>query len=119
MKTRSFLLITLLFVFAFGAFAADISGKWVAQVEGRNGTREVTFTFKADGGKLTGSQTAFQGGEWPLEGKIDGDNVSFTVKAEFNGNTREMNYTGTVSGNEMKLKREGGRGPQEFTAKKQ
>ena len=35
---------------------------------------------------------------------MDGNNVSFTVKREFNGNTMVTKYEGTVSGDEMKLK---------------
>jgi hypothetical protein len=36
------------------AYAADVNGKWTAQVPGRNGeTRETTFTLKAEGGQLT------------------------------------------------------------------
>ena len=35
---------------------------------------------------------------------MDGNNVSFTVKREFNGNTVVTKYEGTVSGDEMKLK---------------
>jgi hypothetical protein len=80
----------------------------------------VTFTFKADGDKLTGSQSGFQGNEIPIsEGKISGDTISFKVTMERGGNTITWNYTGTVSGNEIKLKREGGQGQvREFVAKK-
>ena len=35
---------------------------------------------------------------------MDGNNVSFTVKREFNGNAIVIKYEGTVSGDEMKLK---------------
>lgn len=37
------------------AQAADITGKWVADVPGRNGTTQMTFDLKADGKKLTGT----------------------------------------------------------------
>ena len=40
------------------AQAADITGKWTAQVPGRDGqTSEQTFTFKVEGEKLTGTTT--------------------------------------------------------------
>jgi hypothetical protein len=113
--------VSLIMMFAFAAAAADVDGKWVAQVPGRDGqTREVTYTFKAEGNELTGTMTGFQGNEIPIsDGKIDGDNVSFVVTMEFNGNSIKWNYTGKVSGDEMTLKREGGRGPaREFTAKR-
>jgi hypothetical protein len=102
--------------------AADLTGKWVAQVPGRNGeTREVTFNLKADGGNLTGSTTTPRG-EMPIEeGKIDGDQISFSQTMSFGGNQVKLVYHGTVSGDEIKFTRtrEGAEGnPQEFTAKR-
>ena len=36
--------------------AADVTGKWSGEVEGRNGQKRTqTFDLKADGNKLTGS----------------------------------------------------------------
>ena len=46
---------TILLVVAFAALAADVSGKWTYEQEGRNGTRQVTITLKAEGNTLTGS----------------------------------------------------------------
>ena len=121
MVKRIVLFVTLAMAFALVLQAADITGKWVAQVPGRDGnTREVTFTFKADGETLTGSQSGAQGNEIPIsEGKISGDNISFKVSMERGGNTITWNYTGAVSGNEIKMKRQGGQGQaREFVAKK-
>jgi hypothetical protein len=104
------------------AAAADVTGKWTATVPGRNGqTREQTFTFKADGEKLTGSVTGFQGNEVPIQdGKISGDDITFTVTMSFQGNEVKQSYKGTVSGDEIKFtrQREGSDQKQEFTAKK-
>ncbi len=101
--------------------AADVSGKWSAQVPGRNGeTREQIFNLKADGEKLTGTVSGGQGGDAPIaEGKVAGDSISFTMTREVNGNTMKFNYTGTVAGDEMKMKRAGSQGePREFVAKR-
>ena len=106
------------------ARAADISGKWVAQVPGRNGqTRETTFNFKVDGSKLTGTVSGPRGDNPISDGKVDGGDISFTVAVSFNGNDIKMNYKGKVSGDEIKFTRtiEGGPGnmpAQEFTAKR-
>ncbi len=104
------------------AWAADISGKWVAQVPGRGGqTRETTFNFKADGTKLTGTVSGMQGDNPISDGKIDGDNISFTVVNSFNGNEVKLLYKGKVAGDEIKFTRtrDGGtQPPQEFTAKR-
>jgi hypothetical protein len=123
-------------VITFVGRAADVTGKWVAQVAGRNGgTQEVTFNLKADGGTLTGTVTGGGGGgrrgggggaaATPREisdAKIDGDKISFSVKAEFNGQTRVTSYSGTVEGDSLKLKqtREGRNGAQttDITAKR-
>ncbi len=112
----------LLGLLSLTALAADIGGKWTAQVPGRNGqTREQTFNFKVDGSTLTGTVSGRMG-EMPIaEGKIDGDQVSFTQTMEFNGNSMKFVYKGTVSGDEIKFsrQRDGGEGqPQTFTAKR-
>jgi len=121
MSSRITVLLTILAAFALVAAAADITGKWVAQVPGREGqTRETTFNFKVDGDKLTGTVSGRQGQETPIsEGKITGDTLSFTVTMEFGGNTVKQIYTGKVVGEEIQFKREGGRGAaREFTAKR-
>jgi hypothetical protein len=103
-------------------WAADVTGKWTAQVPGRGGqTREATFNFKAEGGKLTGTMSGMQGDNPISDGKIDGDNISFTVALSFNGNDIKFLYKGKVAGDEIKFTRtrEGSdQPPQEFTAKR-
>ncbi len=102
------------------AAAADVTGKWVAQVPGRNGqAREQTFNLKADGAKLTGTVSGRQSDTAITDGKIDGDKISFVVKMERGGNTIEQKYSGTLAGDDLKMKRAGGQGePTEFTAKR-
>jgi hypothetical protein len=105
---------------AMSAMAADISGKWVGQVPGRNGVNETTFNFKSAGDQLTGTMSGPQG-ELPIkDGKVAGDDVSFKVTLEFNGNSIGLLFTGKVSGAEIKMKRqrEGADQSQEFTLKK-
>jgi hypothetical protein len=122
MVKRILFLLALTGLIAGLALAADISGKWTAQVPGRDGTpREQIFNFKVEGDKLTGTLAGGQGGDAPIsEGKVSGDNISFVVVREFNGNTMKFTYTGVVAGDEIKMKREGGQGGQarEFVAKR-
>lgn len=111
----------ILFLLLAAAVAADVSGKWVAQVPGRGGeTRQATFTFKADGSQLTGSVTGPRGDAAISDGKIDGDEISFSQVMEFNGNQVKLLYKGKVSGDEIKFtrQREGGERTVEFTAKR-
>jgi hypothetical protein len=83
------------------AVAADISGKWKAEFSTPDGTQRVnTFNFKVDGGKLTGSVAGTQD-ETPIQnGKINGDDISFTAERPFGTFT----YSGKVSGSEIKFK---------------
>ena len=121
MSTKLITLLSLLLALTMAAAAADVTGKWVAQIAGRNGqTREQTFNLKADGANLTGTVSGRQGADTAISaGKIDGDKISFEVKMERGGNTVEQKYSGIVAGDELKMKREGGQGAAtEFTAKR-
>lgn len=114
-------LCVLLLTAAMTLLAADVSGKWVAQAPGRDGqTREVTFNLKADGDKLTGTVSSPMGDREISDGKVNGDEVSFSVAMEFNGQAVKVLYKGKVAGDEMKLtrQREGSERTQEFTAKR-
>jgi hypothetical protein len=122
MRTRSLVSILAVFVLLTVAYAAaNVDGAWTGQRPGRDGNMmPVTFKFKAEGDKLTGT-TTMRDNEIPIsDGKISGSDVSFTVKMEFGGNSMVTKYTGTVSGSEMKLKlvREGREGVTEITLKK-
>ena len=122
MRLRSILVLFTLFVLAAMILAAaDVTGKWTAEVQGRNGPRTVTFNLKQDGSTLTGTMEGM--GPEPASitnGKVEGNNVSFTIKREFNGNEFVVNYTGTLEGDSLKMKsqREGADRVQEFTAKR-
>jgi hypothetical protein len=119
MKLRTLLtLVAALALFTVSAFAAGIDGKWTASMDTPNGPRTTTFTFKADGDKLTGTMTG-RNGEAPIEdGKIDGNNISFVRTMERNGEKMQMKYTGTLSGDELKLKVSTPGGEREMTAKR-
>lgn len=123
MKSRSVLLAAIvMMICAVLALAADVTGKWTAQVPGRGGQMmETTFNFKVDGEKLTGTVSGMQGDNPISDGKVKGDDVSFVVTMSFGGNEVKMLYKGKASGDEIKFTREregGNRPPQEFTAKR-
>jgi len=105
-------------------WTSDVSGKWTAQVPGRDGQpQETTFTFKVEGDKVTGTVSGRQGDTPIADGKISGDEISFTVTRERQGATIKQLYKGKVAGDEIKFTRsvEGGQGdrpPVEFAAKK-
>ncbi len=95
------LFLTLAFLTAASslALAADIDGKWTADVPGRGGnTQTQTLTLKASGNALTGTFEGARGGAVDISsGTIDGSNVSFKVVREFNGNQFTQQYKGTLS----------------------
>src|SRR5947209_17120230 len=98
MKSLRVLLATSLATFCL--WAADATGKWTAEMQGPGGnTRTVTMNLKADGNKLTGTVNGGRGGEAEIsDGKVDGNDLSFTVVREFNGNKMTSTYTGKLDG---------------------
>jgi hypothetical protein len=94
--------------------AADATGTWSWSRPGRQGGDPVKMTLKlkADGEKLTGSliSPGRQGGDPTTtaisDGKVKGDDISFTVTREFNGNKMTSKYTGKVSADAIKGKTE-------------
>ena len=121
MKLRV-LLFGICIAIAFGVLAADVTGKWIAQVPGRDGqTRETVFNLKVEGENLTGTVSGMQGAENPIsEGKVAGDDLSFVVKMSRGGNEIKFLYKGKAAGDEIKFTRtrEGADQSQEFTAKR-
>jgi hypothetical protein len=91
----------LLGLFSSLLFAADISGKWTGESD--QGP-SFTFTFQSDHDKLTGSMLGMEGRELPLaDGKLDGDNLSFSVMAEWQGQPIKLVATGKISGEQIQL----------------
>ncbi len=103
--------------------AADkITGTWSWAQQRRGGAepaadapvRKTTLKLKADGEKLTGTIAQPMGGRGGggaaaaapasteiSDGKIKGDEISFSVKREFNGNAMVMKYNGKVEGDKI------------------
>jgi hypothetical protein len=100
-------LMTLLSLFILGALltaAADVTGTWKGTADTPNGPVERTFVFKVDGNKLTGETSSEMLGKSTItDGKIDGDNLSFTITAKYQDNEMKLNYKGKVNGNEIKF----------------
>jgi hypothetical protein len=81
-------------------FAADVTGAWKSEIKGPDGNSfQLTFNFKQDGAKLTGTVTGPGGDIEISNGKIDGDKISFTVSV----NDVTIQHDGTISGDQIKL----------------
>lgn len=113
-------LLLLMIVFVVTASAADVTGTWKGTAETPNGTIERTFVFKVDGDKLTGETSSQMMGKSAItDGKVDGDNLSFTITVKFQDNEMKLNYKGKVSGDTIKFHVEADGGISlDYTAKK-
>ena len=118
-KTHRVAVLALLVVAAFATaatFAADdkdkdkkpanVAGTWKWTVAGRDGnTYETVAKLKQDGGKVTGTVTGRQGNETEItNGKVKGDELSFTIEREFNGTKITLKHSGKVDGDTIKGK---------------
>jgi len=106
-------------------WAADVTGKWTYEIQGRDGnTVAGTMNLKADGTTLTGTVGGRNGDAEISDGKIDGDNISFNVVREFNGRKMTISYKGKLEGDTIHftMKLESGPMPnargREFDAKR-
>ena len=95
-------------------FAADFSGIWKSEFDSQIGQQKYTFTFKQDGTNITGkanSEIGEQKRETALiEGKVDGDKVSFVEMLDFQGNDLRITYLGNLAadGSQIQFHREVG-----------
>ena len=89
---------------AVAALAADVTGTWKATAEGPNGTIERTFVLKQEGSKLTGETISSRFGKSTImDGRVEGDNITFTITMKFQDNDVKVNYKGKVSGNDIRF----------------
>lgn len=102
----------MLAVLAGAVFAADITGTWSGTLSMGDNQFPLTYNFKQDGDKLTGTVVGPQGDPLPLvEGKVDGDQLTFAVKVDMNGDTAKFVSTGTIKGEEIALTTKVEKGP--------
>lgn len=125
---RTLLALVAMLCLTFAASAADISGKWAADPAaapagggGGRGGGMATYTFKAEGAKLTGTVTRGQMDTAIDEGKIDGDKLSFSIMqaGRGGGDPMKVAFTGVVKGDTIELTTDRGRGPMTTVLKKQ
>jgi hypothetical protein len=101
--TRRILLPTVFLCVIFGgvAAAADISGNWSGTMQMGDNPISLTYAFKQDGDKVTGTVTTPQGQAIPLsDGKIAGEKLSFYVQVDMGGNPTKFSSEGVLKGDD-------------------
>ena len=85
---------------------ADITGKWTASFDTQIGKQEYTYEFVQKDTTLTGKMKSNLGSGEVLEGKVEGDKVSFVEMLRFQDMDIRITYTGTLtSADEIKFTR--------------
>jgi hypothetical protein len=107
---RASLLIVFLGFLAATLGAADVGGKWTGDVNTPDGqSLSLTFTFKVDGGKVTGSVSGPTGDIDISDGKIDGETLQFGLSVDAGGQQMSFKCTGKLAGDDqMKITMDGG-----------
>ena len=103
---RSFSAIASGLLFAASAFAADVSGIWTGTLTDRNGDpQEFSFRFTQKGEALSGKLYGENESTAISAAKVSGDQITFTVTTELNGQITTSLYVAKVDGNQMEVKR--------------
>src|SRR3972149_2657687 len=91
---------------------SKIAGRWEGKITRPDGEEfTVTYIFKVDGEKLTGTVTSPRGERTIEKGKVKDDELSFEVEAGEN----VISYQGKLADNKIKMKVEGPWGEREMT----
>ncbi len=94
------------------AIAADATGTWTWTTKSKKGKEiENTLTLKAEGDKLTGelARGPQQRSTEISNGTLKGDEISFDVTVERNGNAQTTKFSGKVEGDTIKGTQTGSR----------
>jgi hypothetical protein len=90
----------------------NVTGKWQGQFDSQIGVQTYTYDFKADGTNLTGRAFGIRDNGTNdvaiTDGKINQDEITFVEPLSFDGNDVRIEYTGKVSGDEIKMHRKVG-----------
>ena len=102
MKKRLIVLSAALLVVlcALPTLAANVTGKWTAEDKDPDGNPStITYVFKQEGTKLTGTAAIPDETANISNGKVDGDKISFVAVFSFD----TIAHTGTVHGDEITM----------------
>jgi hypothetical protein len=104
------LVILALLIAAGRAAAGDVTGTWKASFDTQIGQQNYTYTFAVKGTALTGTIESEMGGKSEVvDGKVDGEKISFVEIFKLDGMEIRITYTGQASSaDEIKFTRQVG-----------
>jgi D-glucosaminate-6-phosphate ammonia-lyase len=96
----------------------DVTGKWDSTVESPQGTIASVATYKQEGESLTGTHVG-QMGEVALKGTVKGNQITYTITIDMQGQQLTITYSGKIDGDAIAGTAEfGGMGEAAWTAKR-
>ena len=102
----------ILLVLLASAWAADVTGKWIAKGSTQQGDFQITLVFSVDGTKVTGTldNSQMPGAIAINEGKLNGDEISFFILRKMGESEMKVVWKGKIAGDEIRFTRgvEGG-----------
>ncbi len=81
--------------------AADLSGTWSIGIDSEAQSYEGTLELEQDGARFDGTLEGEFGTLDVDDGRVSGEEVSFSVTADIGGEAMEVTFSGTVSGDRM------------------
>src|SRR5579871_4504894 len=89
------------------AFAADLNGTWRFEAVTKGGAAtfrtQITYVFKVDGASFNGVYATLTDRRDIVNGKIDGNQITFDTKFEFDDPPRLTPFRGEIDGDTLKV----------------
>lgn len=84
--------------------AAQVTGTWKGAFDFNGQSVPVTFNLKASGGDVTGTVEGLPTSPAAIhDGKLDGNNVTFWIDTDYEGQTYKLVYKGKVSDDQIQF----------------
>ncbi len=101
-----------------GAFASELAGTWILSIDTPRGVQHPTLVINQDGDSYSGVYNSLRG---PIDIEVisrDGHSFTFPLVISLPIGDIEVNYQGTISGDDMTGSVQSPRGEVPFTAKR-
>ena len=103
--SRYFLALAWVFALSGGLlFAGDPGGDWKASVDVNGNDVPLTFHLKVKDTNVTGAIEGMPTTPADIQnGKLEGDNITFTAVTDYEGNSVKLIYKGKIDGDQIKF----------------